>query len=112
MAFNRPHINLNPLSDTCPLRPMKTWWCPAMPSGSAMSLICQVICPSAEDGVGPPDGWLWITISHARSRRIPVSHPGVTSRESTRHRGCWPGRRSERFRLLNLFDGVSGRCSD
>jgi hypothetical protein len=39
------------------------WSCTAMPSGLAMSAIVCVIWMSARDGVGSPDGWLWMMLS-------------------------------------------------
>lgn len=48
--------------EACPDLPMMMWSWTVMPSGFATSMIWRVICTSAFDGDGSPEGWLWIIL--------------------------------------------------
>jgi hypothetical protein len=58
-ASGANQINFSPFKLACPSLPTMMWSCTAMPSGFATSMIACVICTSARDGVGSPEGWLW-----------------------------------------------------
>src|SRR5690606_4762962 len=61
--FELHQMSRSPFIEACPDLPMMMWSWTVMPRGFATSMIWRVICTSAVEGAGSPEGWLWTRMS-------------------------------------------------